>query len=109
MPTALKVLGQSNPAASTDTDLYTVPASTSTVVSSIIVCNTGSTTATVRVFVAVGGAAVATKQYVAYDLSVAPYETVEFTNGITLAATDKLRVRASTANVAFQAFGQEVT
>jgi hypothetical protein len=39
MATTYKVLGQLNPAATTPTTLYTVPASTSTVVSTITICN----------------------------------------------------------------------
>jgi|LauGreDrversion2_3_1035106.scaffolds.fasta_scaffold15770_2 membrane-bound inhibitor of C-type lysozyme len=39
MATTYKVLGQSNPAAATATTLYTVPAATSTVVSTINICN----------------------------------------------------------------------
>jgi len=39
MPINYKVLGQSNPAATTATTLYTVPAGTQAVVSTIAVCN----------------------------------------------------------------------
>ena len=46
------------PAASTLTTLYTVPAGTQSVVSSINVCNTASTDATYRIAVTSGGSPV---------------------------------------------------
>jgi len=39
MANAYKVLAQSNPAATTNTDIYTVPSATETVISSIIIAN----------------------------------------------------------------------
>ena len=44
MATAYKVLGQSNPAATTLTTLYTVPAVTSAVCSTLSICNVGVST-----------------------------------------------------------------
>ena len=46
MATTYKVLGQSNPAATTLTTLYTVPAATQAVISSISVANLTATAAT---------------------------------------------------------------
>lgn len=45
MISTYKVLGQSAPAATTAVDLYTVPALTSTIVSTITVCNRASAVA----------------------------------------------------------------
>jgi len=55
MPTTYKVLGQSNPAATTATTLYTVGAGKSAVVSTITVCNQAAATATFRIAVRVSG------------------------------------------------------
>lgn len=103
-----KILGQSNPAATTSTTLYTVPASTQTIVSTISVANLSSTDATFRISAAVAGAALANAQYIAYDITVAGGGNYAFTLGLTLGATDVIRVFASTANVAFSAFGTEL-
>ena len=46
MSDSLKVLGQIAPAATTETDLYTVPAATQTTVSSIVIANRDSGAAT---------------------------------------------------------------
>ena len=44
--TTYKVLGQSNPSATTATTLYTVPAATQTIVSTITVCNQAASAGT---------------------------------------------------------------
>jgi len=106
--TTYKVLGQVATAATTETDLYTVPASTETIVSSLVVTNRGTAAATYRISVSVNGAATATKDYLVYDANLAANSTVALTLGITIDATDKIRVYASSANLSFSAFGSEV-
>jgi len=106
--TTYKILGQSAPAATTEADLYTVPASTQTIVSTIVVANRAATSATYRISVSVAGAATATKDYLIYDTSLAANSTTALTLGITLGATDKIRVYSSSANLSFNAFGSEL-
>lgn len=109
MATAYKVLGQSAPAATTDTTLYTVPASTETVVSTLAICNRGSSDATFRVAVRPDGATIANQHYVAYDVAIQANSIVGLTLGITLDAADVITVRASSANLSFSAFGSEIS
>jgi glucose-6-phosphate dehydrogenase assembly protein OpcA len=109
MATVYKVLGQSNPSATTATTLYTVPASTSTVVSTITVANLAGTAATYRISVRPAGASQTNAMYLAYDVTVGALDTTTITLGVTLATTDVITVYASTANVAFQAFGSEIS
>ena len=106
---AKKVLGQSNPAATTLTSLYTVPASKEAVVSSISVANLTATAATFRLAVRPAGASIANQHYIGYDITVGASDTTIITVGLTLATTDVLSVYASTANIAFQAFGDEAS
>lgn len=108
MATNYKVLGQSNPSATTATTLYTVPALTQAVVSTIVVANLASTAATFRIAVRVGGAALANSQYVAYDVTVGASDSTALTLGITLGAADVITVYASSANLTFTAFGSEI-
>jgi hypothetical protein len=108
MATVYKVLGQSNPSATTLTTLYTVPAATSTVASTLTVCNQGAST-TFRVAVRPGGAAIAASQYLVYDATVNANDTLFFTLGITLATTDVVSVYAGTANLSFSIFGSEIS
>ncbi len=109
MPQAHKVLGQSNPSATTLTTLYTVPASTQAVCSTITICNATSSATTYRIAVRPAGAAIATSQYLAYDAALPANDTATLTLGVTLAATDVVSVYAASANVAFSAFGVEIT
>ena len=108
MATTYKVLGQSNPSATTATTLYTVPASTQAVVSTIVIANLTSTAATFRLAVRVGGAALAASQYLAYDVTVGAADSTALTLGITLAATDIVTIYASSATLSFTAFGSEI-
>jgi len=109
MPTVYKVLGQSNPAATTATTLYTVPSSTSTVVSSITICNQAAAAGTYRIAIRPAGATLATVHYVAYDVIIAANDTTVLTLGITLATTDVITVYASTTSFSFSAFGSEIS
>jgi hypothetical protein len=109
MPQVHKVLGQSNPAATTLTTLYTAPASTQAVCSTVTICNTASSATTYRIAVRPAGASIATAQYLAYDAALPANDTATLTLGVTLAATDVLSVYAASANVAFSAFGVEIT
>jgi len=108
MATTYKVLGQSNPSATTATTLYTVPSSTSTVVSTITVCNQAASAATFRIAVRPAGATLASQHYIAYGSTVAANDTTALTLGITLATTDVITVYASSATVSFTAFGSEI-
>jgi glucose-6-phosphate dehydrogenase assembly protein OpcA len=109
MPTTYKVLGQSAPSATTNTNLYSVPAATSAVVSTIVVANRVGTSATYRIAIRPAGAAIANQHYIAYDVAVSAADSTTLTLGITLAATDIITVYASTANLSFSVFGSEIT
>jgi len=108
MATVYKVLGQSSPSATTATTLYTVPASTSTVVSTITVANLAGSAATFRISVRPAAAVQTNAMYIAYDVTVGATDTTTLTLGLTLATTDVITVYASTANLAFNAYGSEI-
>ena len=109
MPVNYKVLGQSNPAATTATTLYTVPASTQAIVSTLAVANTGGTSATFRVAIRIAGATLATSQYIAYDTAITANNSTMLTLGIALGAADVVTVYASNTNLVFSAFGTELS
>jgi glucose-6-phosphate dehydrogenase assembly protein OpcA len=108
MPTTYKVLGQSNPSATSATTLYTVPSTTQAVVSTITVCNQASSAATYRIAVRPNGDTLAAQHYVAYDVSLPGNATDTLTLGITLGDTDVITVYASTATMSFNAYGSEI-
>jgi hypothetical protein len=73
-----------------------------------MVGNRSSSAATFRISVSVNGAATATKDYIVYDASLAGNAFVAITIGLTIDATDKIRVYSSTADLSFNAFGSEI-
>lgn len=109
MTESLKILAQLSPSANTLSTLYTVPSSTSAVVSSIVMCNTTSNSINVRVSLASAGAADDIKQYLYYDLPIIANDTFIATIGISLASTDVIRVQASSTGIAFNLLGVEVS
>lgn len=108
MPTIYKVLGQSNPTASTNTTLYTVPAGNSAVASTLTVCNQSGTLANFRVAVRPAGATISSQHYINFDTQVPANDLIALTLGMTLAATDVVTVFANTATVSFNLFGTEL-
>ena len=109
MAITYKVLGQSNPAANTNTTLYTVPAATSAVCSTLVICNQAASAATFRVAVRPAGATLATQHYTSYDTNLNANDSITLTIGMTLATTDVVTVRANTTTVSFNLFGSELT
>ncbi len=108
MATTYKVLGQAAPSATTATTLYTVPAGTQTVVSTISVTNRTGGELLFRIAIRPAGEALANKHYIAYDAKVTGNDTTFITVGATLGATDVITVYASSADMSFSAFGSEI-
>lgn len=109
MATTYKVLAQAVSTTSEAT-LYTTPASTSTVVSTIVIANQNSATATFDIIVRpAADASTTAKHYIAKTVTVGASDTTALTLGITLAAGDLIRVLASTTTCSFAAFGSEIS
>jgi hypothetical protein len=108
MAITYKVLAQSAPAATTNTDVYTVGAGKQTVISTIAICNRAGSAATYRIAIRVAGSALSNEEYITYDSTVPPNDTISLTLGITLGAADVVTVYASTANLSFNLFGTEI-
>lgn len=110
MATTYKILGQSEPSDTNVADLYTVPADTEAIVSTLVVANSAGLQQSFRIFVREAGAAAGTENAIAYDTPIEGNSQVAFTLGLTLSATDILSVRTGLANtLTFQAFGSELT
>lgn len=109
MAEALKIIGQSYPSVSVLTDIYTVGVAKSAAISSISICNQSMAAAKFRISVAIAGAADTAAQYLYLDQDISPKSTFIATVGLTLAATDVLRVWSSNGMISFVAFGSEVS
>ena len=108
MAITYKVLAQSAPSATTNTDVYTVGSGKQATVSTITIANRAATAATYRIAIRVAGSALSNEEYIAYDATVPANDTIALTLGITLGAADVITVYASTANLSFNIFGAEI-
>ena len=104
-----KVLAQSAPSATTNTDIYTVGSGKQAIVSTITIANLSAGAKSYRIAVRPAGATLANQHYIAYDVAIAANDTTALTLGITLTATDVVTVYASTADLSFGIFGSEIS
>ena len=104
-----KILDQRDPSAATLEDLYTVPASTSAMMSTGVVCNRSATPTAFRISIAKAGAGDSDEQYLYYDRPIGANDTFSFTFGLGLEETDVVRVYATLATLSFTVSGVEIT
>lgn len=109
MAETIKVLAQSAPAATTNTNVYTVPSATEAVISTVVVANRANTAGSFRLAVRPAGASIANQHYIAYDVGIAANDSTTLTLGITMAATDILTAYASSADMSVNVFGTEIS
>ena len=103
-----KVLGQALPAANTFTDLYTVPAGNSAVISTLNICNTSVANVTFRAMVRPNGNAITTQQYFAFEVPIPAQDSISLTLGMTLGPADVITVHSFAGSVTFNLFGSEI-
>lgn len=103
-----KVLGQINPTANTLTTVYTVPAATQTVVSTIAVCNQSATTTTFSLAVQPAGVSIAPQHYLNYLTPIPGNDSITITIGLTLGNTDVISANVGSSTVSVHAYGSEI-
>jgi hypothetical protein len=115
MARAYKILGQgiTSGDGTTMVTLYTVPAATQAVVSSIVIAGgTGAAGvgSTARIAVKpTSGTALAQQHYLCYDVNIPAKDTVTLTLGITLDALAVVQAASNNATVSFNVFGAEIS
>ena len=109
MAISYKVLAQSAPSATTNTDVYTVGSGKQAIISTITVANRSAVGVTYRIAIRPAGSTLANQHYIAYDVGVSANDTIALTLGITLTATDVVTVYASTTDLSFGIFGSEIS
>tara|TARA_B110000285_G_C14524808_1_gene338176 strand:+ start:85 stop:417 length:333 start_codon:yes stop_codon:yes gene_type:complete len=110
MATAYK-FAQVQGTASTGTfaTLYTTPASTEAVVSSLVITNQTGSAVTVRVGMDATAGTPSASEFLVYDAALAGNDTVALTLGITMDAAKFIRVSSSAATCNFTAFLSEIS
>jgi glucose-6-phosphate dehydrogenase assembly protein OpcA len=109
MTIAYRVLGQANPTANTMTTLYTVPAATSTIVSTIAICNQNANATAFSIAVRPQGGATFANSYVNYNTPIPGNDTITLTIGMTLGNTDIISANCYSSNVSINVFGSEIS
>lgn len=110
MPTTYKRSGvQGTAAVGTYATLYTVPASTVGVISTISICNTSASASTYRIGFSATAGTPGASEWLVYGASVAANDTVFLSLGVSLQTGQSIRVSSSADTVTFQAFVSEIS
>ena len=110
MAQTYKRLGAINPTANTQTNVYVVPASTSAVISTIAICNQGSSNASYSLMVMPTYAASSSAtDFIVRGATVPAADTIFLTLGLTANATTVFAANTGNANISFAIFGSEIT
>ena len=108
MPAYYKILGQALPSPNTFTDLYTVPSAANAVISTVNVCNLSTSNVTFRLMARPNGNAIASTQYLAFNVPIATYDATAISIGMSLGAGDIITGHSTEGNVTFTVFGTEI-
>jgi len=107
-----KILGQVQPTGNVLTTIYTVPAATNTMISTITICNQSVNTVSINVAVNVSGSAVSTKNFIVSGYSLGASETLVLEPRISLNVGSILSANITGANassnISINAFGVEI-
>ena len=107
-----KILGQVQPTGNILTTIYTVPAATNTMISTITICNQSVNTVSINVAANVSGSAVTTKNFIVSSYSLGAAETLVLEPRISLNVGSILSANITGANaasnVSINAFGVEI-
>lgn len=98
-----------NPSATTNTTLYTVPSSTTAMLSRILIANRSATATTFRIAIVESGGTIGSQHYIAYDVSIQGNDTINFPVGAGMATGDFIVVYAGAATLTFTPLGMEIT
>jgi hypothetical protein len=89
--------------------LYTTPAATQAVISSLVITNQASSDVTVRIGLDTTAGTPGNSEWLVYDAVVAGNDTVALTLGVTMPASNFIRVSSSANTCNFTAFLSEIS
>lgn len=112
MAQSFKRLGAINPSANTQTNVYVVPAATEAVISTIAVCNQGSSNASYSIILSPASTfanPANAADFVVRGAVVPAADTIFLTVGLTANAGSVISANTNNTAVSFSIFGSEVT
>ena len=112
MANALKILGQLNPTANTQGNVYVVPASTAAIVNNITVANQTAANVSYSIIVMPSGSytATAANTYFIVRGGIVPAsDTASLSLGVTLPAGAILAANSNSGSISISAFGVEIS
>jgi hypothetical protein len=113
MPNTYKILGQVNPSANTQSNVYVVPAATEAVVNSLTIANQGISNVSYSVIVMptaeFASPASNGKHFLIRGSSMPGGDTATLTLSLTLPAGAVLAANTNSADLSFSAFGVEIS
>jgi len=89
--------------------LYTTPAATQAVISSLVITNQSSSSVTVRIGLDATAGTPSASEWLVYDAAIAGNDTVALTLGVALDAAKFVRVSSSATTCNFTAFLSEIS
>ncbi len=105
-----KILGQAHLTSTSPTNVYEVPASTETIVSTIVVANITGSATTFDIALRQDGDTLDNRHFIAKEVPVAANDSTTITIGVALEATDVVTCQAGVADaLSFNLFGAEIT
>jgi hypothetical protein len=108
MAITYKILGQLNPTANVLSTVYTVPASNSAVISSIVICNLGANASSFKLAAVPSGNNISNQHFMNFDTPIPGSDSIAITIGATLSANDSIRANAASGNISISIFGSEI-
>lgn len=113
MPNTYKILGQVNPSANTQSNVYVVPAATEAVVNSITIANQGTSNVSYSVLVMptseFASPASNGKSFLVRGSTMPGSDSATLTLSLTLPAGAVLAANTNSGSLSFSAFGVEIT
>ncbi len=112
MANALKILGQLNPTANTQGNVYVVPASTAAIVNNITVANQTAANVSYSIIVMPSGSYTATAAntfFIVRGGIVPASDTATLSLGVTLPAGAILAANSNSGSISISAFGVEIS
>lgn len=89
--------------------LYNTASATEAVISSLVICNTSSSSGTYRIGLTGSASSPGTSEFLVYDAAIAGNDTVALTLGVCVPASKFIRVASSASTVVFSAFVSEIS